>query len=86
MPFTPPGDLPDPGIEPTTFASPALAGGFFTAKPPGKSLVLSSTELQCTRLVGFMAYHLLSLFFKTNLFNWRLITLQYRGGFCHTLT
>ena len=29
----PPGDLPDPGIEP---ASPALAGGFFTTEPPGK--------------------------------------------------
>ena len=27
-----PGDLPDPGIEPT---SPTLAGGFLT-KPPGK--------------------------------------------------
>ena len=27
MPFTSPGDLPDPGITP---ASPALAGGFFT--------------------------------------------------------
>ena len=24
--------------------------------------------------------------FKINLFNWRLITLQYCGGFCHTLT
>ena len=32
-PFPPPGDLPDPGIEPK---SPALAGGFFTAEPPGK--------------------------------------------------
>ena len=31
--FSPPGDLPGPGIEPT---SPALAGEFFTAKPPGK--------------------------------------------------
>ena len=28
--FSPPGDLPDPGIEP---ASPALAGGFFTTEP-----------------------------------------------------
>ena len=28
LPFPPPGDLPDPGIEP---ACPALAGGFFTA-------------------------------------------------------
>ena len=27
------GDLPNPGIEPT---SPALAGGFFTTEPPGK--------------------------------------------------
>ena len=28
--FPPPGDLPDPRIEPTSLASPALAGGFFT--------------------------------------------------------
>ena len=27
--FSPPGDLPDPGIEPTSLMSPALAGGFF---------------------------------------------------------
>ena len=26
----PPGDLPDPGIKPTSFMSPALAGRFFT--------------------------------------------------------
>ena len=26
----PPGDLPDPGIEPMSLMSPALAGGFFT--------------------------------------------------------
>ena len=30
------GDPPDPGIEPK---SPALAGEFFTAEPPGKSSV-----------------------------------------------
>ena len=30
LPFPPPGDLPDPGIQPTSLASPALAGGFFT--------------------------------------------------------
>ena len=29
------GDLPDPGIEPTSFASPALAGGGYH-QPPGK--------------------------------------------------
>ena len=32
-----PGDLLDPGIEPTSLASFALTGGFFTTKPPGKS-------------------------------------------------
>jgi len=30
LPFPPPGDLPDPGMEPVFPASPALAGGFFT--------------------------------------------------------
>ena len=33
-PCPPPGDLPNPGIE---LESPALAGGFFTTEPPGKS-------------------------------------------------
>ena len=28
--FPPPGDLPDPGIEPVSLTSPALAGAFFT--------------------------------------------------------
>ena len=31
-------DLPSPGIEPASPLSPALAGGFFTAEPPGKLL------------------------------------------------
>ena len=38
LPFPSPGDLPNPGIKPT---SPALAGGSFTAEPPGKSEVYS---------------------------------------------
>jgi len=29
LPFPPPGDLPDPGIEPTSPVSPALEGGSF---------------------------------------------------------
>ena len=36
LPFPPPGDLPDLGIEPSSPASPALAGRFFTTEPPGK--------------------------------------------------
>ena len=31
LPFPSPGDLPDPGLDPTP---PALAGRFFTTKPP----------------------------------------------------
>ena len=30
LPCPPPGDLPDPGIEPTSLVSAELAGGFFT--------------------------------------------------------
>ena len=30
LPFLPPGDHPNPGIEPESSTSPALAGGFFT--------------------------------------------------------
>ena len=33
LPFSPPGDLPNPGIKPM---SPALAGRFFTIEPPRK--------------------------------------------------
>ena len=29
LPYPPPGDLPDPGIEPASLMSPALVGGFF---------------------------------------------------------
>ena len=36
LPFPPPGDLPDSGIEPAFPVSPALEGGFFTIVPPGK--------------------------------------------------
>ena len=34
----PPGDLPNPGIKPTSLASPALEDQFFTTVLPGKSL------------------------------------------------
>ena len=36
LPFSPPGDLPDSGMEPASLASPALAGGFFTTSATGK--------------------------------------------------
>ena len=42
LPFPSPGDLPNPGIGPTT---PALAVRFFTTEPPGKPTI-SHTCLQ----------------------------------------
>ena len=36
LPFPPPGDLPDPGTEPMSLMSLALAGMFFTTVPLGK--------------------------------------------------
>ena len=39
MPFPPPGDLPNPRIEPVSPEAPAMAGEFFTTEPPGKPYV-----------------------------------------------
>ena len=36
LPFPPPGDLSNLGIEPASPAAPALQGGFITSTPPGK--------------------------------------------------
>ena len=41
LPCPPPGDFPDPGIEPTSLMSPALAGRFFTTS--------ATREAQLTR-------------------------------------
>ena len=38
LPIPPPGDLCDPGIKPVSLVSPALAGRFSTAAPPGRPL------------------------------------------------
>ena len=38
LPFTPPGDLPNPGIEPMYLVSPELASRFFTTVPLGREL------------------------------------------------
>ena len=39
LPCPPPGYLPKSGIEPMSLMSPALACGFFTTEPLGKSLL-----------------------------------------------
>ena len=44
-----PGNIPDPGIEPASLVSSALAGRFFTTVPPGKPRFLISLHLfPCT--------------------------------------
>ena len=45
LPFPSPGDCPNPGIELTSHASPALAGGFFSSEPSGKPLAQNKYSL-----------------------------------------
>ena len=46
LPFPSPGDLPNLGTEPV---SPAMAGKFFTAEPPGKPIGVPNSERQNSR-------------------------------------
>ena len=47
--FSTPGDFSDPGIEPTSLASPPSAGRFFTTVPPGKPAFLVDNLILKTR-------------------------------------
>ena len=40
LPSSPPGDLPNPGIEPESLVSPALAGRFFTSSATWEALYI----------------------------------------------
>ena len=62
----------------------SLQADSLPSEPPWKpcTLVISPIELPSL----FWIYHSLFLLFLFAYFNWRLITLQYCGGFCHTLT
>ena len=50
LPFPSPRDLPNPGIQPISFVSPALAGGFFCHWAQGSIGHLSVHEIQHSRL------------------------------------
>ena len=58
LPFPPPGDLPDPGIGPTTLMSPALAGGFFTTSATWEALKALCTCVQTTSARNITTPHL----------------------------
>ena len=45
-PSPPPGDLPHPGIESTSLASPALADGSLSLAPPGKPITHPETVIK----------------------------------------
>ena len=44
VPCPSPGDLPNPGIKPTSLMSPALAGRFFSTAPLRKPVLLDDTK------------------------------------------
>ena len=59
LPFPSPGDLPNPGIEPESLMSPALAGEFFTTSPTWQAHILSSKGLtHSLYLHSILGHHL----------------------------
>ena len=62
LPFPTPEDLPDPGMESASLMSPALAGRFFTAVPPGKPLKPGLTDFKACVLITRLLLLLLSRF------------------------
>ena len=52
LPWTPPGDLPDPGIEPVSPLSPALAGGLFVPGATWETPPSILAAAKCHLLVG----------------------------------
>ena len=68
LPLPLPGDFPNSGIEPTSPASPALAGGFLTIQPPGKPVF----EILIV-LLKYMHMHLFTYFL------WLLFKLQWEN-------
>ena len=72
--FTTPEDLPDPGIEPTSLVSPALAARFCTTKLPGKPWCAAVHEVSksWTRLSNWTTTTL-GIDFEINLAAWGVI-------------
>ena len=59
LPLPTPRDLPDSGIEPTSFASPVLAGGFFTTNTSWEALDSSSSPILPQRTQNFYVKQLI---------------------------
>ena len=60
LPFHTPGDLPDPGIDPTSLMSPVLAGRFFTTSATEEDQLATCPEFQvsfATSGLGWNSQH-----------------------------
>ena len=64
LPCLSPGDLPDPGIEPGSPVSPALAGGFFTTEPHGKPLLIDNWCVLSPLLTEYTKFYLITWPFR----------------------
>ena len=53
----PPGDLPDPGIEPESLTSPTLAGGFCTTSTTWEALIGYAAVLCCSVMSSSLPPH-----------------------------
>ena len=62
LPIPPPGDLPDPGIKPVSFSSPALRGRFFITSTTWEawiceSVQFSSVQFSCSVVSNSLRSH-----------------------------
>ena len=54
LPFPPPGDLPNLGIELMSLGPPVLAGGFFPTAPPRKPVMVITNKQKTYRYMFWL--------------------------------
>ena len=62
LPFPPPGNLPEPGIEPRSLMSPELAGRFFTHSTTWEAHESENESQSCPTLCNSMDYTVHGIF------------------------
>ena len=83
LPCPPAGDLPDPGIEPTSLMSPALAGRFFITRDTWEVPVIWILPSFCQR--RFCIPEELGKFCKFTVIWWLRWQFQFKGaGICRS--